>query len=80
MTQISLRRLRQDTHIRALTRGARPHAEQFIQPLFVVEGIAAREIIPGLTGGGASGAAACIRKASSNDSMRASSRGSVRCT
>ena len=50
MTQISLRRLRQDSHIRALTRGARPHPEQFIQPLFVVEGIAARETIPGLTG------------------------------
>jgi porphobilinogen synthase len=50
MTGISLRRLRQDTHIRALTRGARPHHEQFIQPLFVVEGIAEREPIPGLTG------------------------------
>jgi porphobilinogen synthase len=50
MTQISLRRLRQDPHVRALTRGARPHPEQFIQPLFVVEGIAQRETIPGLTG------------------------------
>ena len=50
MTGITLRRLRQDAHIRALTRGARPHHEQFIQPLFVVEGIAAREHIPGLTG------------------------------
>ena len=50
MTGITLRRLRQDAHIRALTRGARPHPEQFIQPLFVVEGIAAREAIPGLTG------------------------------
>jgi porphobilinogen synthase len=50
MTQISLRRLRQDPHVRALTRGARPHPEQFIQPLFVVEGIASRETIPGLTG------------------------------
>lgn len=49
MTRISLRRLRQDAHIRALTRGPRPHPEQFIQPLFVVEGIAAREEIPGLT-------------------------------
>jgi porphobilinogen synthase len=50
MNRISLRRLRQDAHVRALTRGARPHPEQFIQPLFVVEGIADREIIPGLTG------------------------------
>lgn len=50
MSRISLRRLRQDPHVRALTRGARPHPEQFIQPLFVVEGIAQRETIPGLTG------------------------------
>jgi porphobilinogen synthase len=50
MSGITLRRLRQDAHVRALTRGARPHHEQFIQPLFVVEGIAAREVIPGLTG------------------------------
>jgi porphobilinogen synthase len=50
MSRISLRRLRQDPHVRALTRGARPHPEQFIQPLFVVEGIADRETIPGLTG------------------------------
>jgi porphobilinogen synthase len=50
MTRISLRRLRQDAHIRALTRGARPHPEQFIQPLFVVEGIPGREVIPGLNG------------------------------
>lgn len=49
MSRISLRRLRQDPHIRALTRGPRPHPEQFIQPLFVVEGIDAREPIPGLT-------------------------------
>jgi porphobilinogen synthase len=50
MSRISLRRLRQDPHIRALTREARPHFEQFIQPLFVVEGISKRETIPGLTG------------------------------
>jgi len=50
MTGITLRRLRQDAHVRALTRGARPHHEQFLQPLFVVEGIGAREVIPGLTG------------------------------
>jgi porphobilinogen synthase len=50
MSSISLRRLRQDPHIRALTREARPHAEQFIQPLFVVENLRERETIPGLTG------------------------------
>ncbi len=50
MQPISLRRLRQDPHIRALTRQIRPHPEQFIQPLFVVEDIADRETIPGLTG------------------------------
>jgi porphobilinogen synthase len=50
MTGLTLRRLRQDAHIRGLTRGIRPHPEQFIQPLFVVEGIAEREVIPGLTG------------------------------
>jgi porphobilinogen synthase len=50
MSRISLRRLRQDEHIRALTRGPRPHPEQFIQPLFAVEGIRGREPIPGLTG------------------------------
>ena len=50
MSRITLRRLRQDAHIRALTREVRPHAEQFIQPLFVVEGISEREPIPGLTG------------------------------
>jgi porphobilinogen synthase len=50
MSRINLRRLRQDAHIRALTRQARPHHEQFVQPLFVVESIAGRETIPGLTG------------------------------
>jgi porphobilinogen synthase len=50
MSQISLRRLRQDRHIRELTREVRVHPEQFVQPLFVVEGIANRETIPGLPG------------------------------
>jgi porphobilinogen synthase len=50
MSRITLRRLRQDAHIRALTREVRPHPEQFIQPLFVVEGLSARETIPGLPG------------------------------
>jgi porphobilinogen synthase len=50
MSRISLRRLRQDPHIRALTRELRLSPDQFIQPLFVVEGIPSREEIPGLTG------------------------------
>jgi porphobilinogen synthase len=50
MSRITLRRLRQDPHIRALTREFRPAPEQFIQPLFVVEGLAEREEVPGLTG------------------------------
>lgn len=50
MSRISLRRLRQDAHIRALTREVRPAPEQFIQPLFVVEGLKDREEVPGLTG------------------------------
>ena len=50
MSRISLRRLRQDPHIRSLTREVRPNAEQFIQPLFVVEDLPQREEVPGLTG------------------------------
>jgi len=50
MSGIGLRRLRQDPHIRGLTREVRPALEQFIQPLFVVEGISDPEPIPGLTG------------------------------
>ncbi|MEP7312327.1 MAG: porphobilinogen synthase [Pseudomonadota bacterium] len=50
MSRISLRRLRQDPHIRALTREVRPVAEQFIQPLFVAEGTPGRLAIPGLAG------------------------------
>jgi len=50
MSSIGLRRLRQDPHIRGLTREVRPSPEQFIQPLFVVEGIPSPEPIPGLPG------------------------------
>lgn len=50
MTAITLRRLRQNQHIRELTRQTRVSAEQMIQPLFVVEGIAEREAVPGLSG------------------------------
>jgi len=45
---VRLRRNRDNRHIRELTRAARPHPEQFIQPLFAVEGLAAREAVPGL--------------------------------
>ncbi|MBL8200279.1 MAG: porphobilinogen synthase [Chromatiales bacterium] len=45
---IRLRRNRDNRHIRELTRSVRLHPEQFIQPLFVVEGLAAREAVPGL--------------------------------
>ena len=43
------RRLRNNKHIRELTREHRVHREQLIQPLFVVEGLKDRETIPGLT-------------------------------
>lgn len=46
---LGFRRLRQSRSIRELTREVTLSAEQFIQPLFVVEGIAQRESIPGLT-------------------------------
>lgn len=45
---VRLRRNRDNRHIRDLTRAVRLHHEQFIQPLFVVEGLAAREAVPGL--------------------------------
>lgn len=45
---VRLRRNRDNRHIRELTRAVRLHREQFIQPLFAVEGLAAREPVPGL--------------------------------
>ncbi len=48
MSRLSLRRLRQDPHIRSLTREVRLSPEQFIQPLFVAEDVAHREPVPGL--------------------------------
>ena len=45
---IRLRRSRDNRHIRELTRSVRLHAEQFIQPLFVVEGLTERQPVPGL--------------------------------
>jgi porphobilinogen synthase len=50
MARLGLRRLRQDPHIRGLTREVRLHPEQFIQPLFVVEGLDAPVAVPGLAG------------------------------
>jgi len=50
MARLSLRRTRLSPGIRALTREVRPHPEQFIQPLFVVEGLTEREAVPGLDG------------------------------
>ena len=45
-----LRRLRQDTHVRALTREIHLQLEQLIQPCFVAEGGGAPQAVPGLTG------------------------------
>lgn len=47
---LTLRRLRQDPHIRELTRQVRVTPAQLVQPHFVVEGLRAREAVPGLTG------------------------------
>lgn len=49
MQHLNLRRLRQDPHIRSLTREVHVRTEQLIQPLFVAEGTREREAIPGLT-------------------------------
>ena len=43
-----LRRTRDNRHIRELTRSVRLHREQFIQPLFAVEGLRERQAVPGL--------------------------------
>jgi len=47
---LTLRRLRQDEHVRALTREVHLRLDQLIQPCFVAEGLAAPEAVPGLTG------------------------------
>jgi len=47
--RLKLRRLRLNPHIRELTRSVRISHEQFIQPLFVVEGLNEREAVKGLT-------------------------------
>ncbi len=47
---LTLRRLRQDAHIRQLTQRVHLSPKQMIQPLFAVAGIAEKEPIKGLTG------------------------------
>ena len=46
----TLRRLRQDPHVRALTREVHLQLDQLIQPCFVAEAIQRPEAVPGLTG------------------------------
>src|SRR5580765_6739712 len=47
---LTLRRLRQDEHVRALTREVHVRLEQLIQPCFVAEEASRPEPVPGLTG------------------------------
>lgn len=47
---LSLRRLRRTPLIRELVQEVRVSQEQMIQPLFVVEGLASRQAVPGITG------------------------------
>jgi porphobilinogen synthase len=49
MSSLNLRRLRQDAHVRALTREVHVQLDQLIQPLFVGETNTRPEPIPGLT-------------------------------
>src|SRR5882672_10045393 len=46
---LTLRRLRQDEHVRALTREVHLRLDQLIQPCFVAEGTTGAEPVPGLT-------------------------------
>src|SRR5450432_2689267 len=48
--KLTLRRLRQDPHVRALTREVTVSTEQLIQPCFVAEGCSEPQAVPGLTG------------------------------
>jgi len=50
MSSLDLRRLRQNEHVRALTREVHVQLEQLIQPLFVAESLIAPKPVPGLTG------------------------------
>jgi porphobilinogen synthase len=48
MAPLTLRRLRDNPHVRDLVRDVRLAPGQFLQPLFAVEGLAGREPVPGL--------------------------------
>jgi len=50
MSSLNLRRLRQNEHVRSLTREVHVRADQLIQPLFVAQAQSAPEPVPGLTG------------------------------
>src|SRR5450755_1653458 len=50
MSSLDLRRLRQNEHVRALTREVHVQLDQLIQPLFVAEGVTRPQAVPGLTG------------------------------
>jgi len=50
MNHLTLRRLRQDSHVRALTREISVSLDQLIQPCFVSETASAIEPVPGLPG------------------------------
>ena len=50
MSSLDLRRLRQNEHVRALTREVHVQLDQLIQPLFVAEEATRPQAIPGLTG------------------------------
>src|SRR5580704_11801395 len=50
MSTLNLRRLRQNEHLRSLTREVHVRTDQLIQPLFVGEGTPGPQPIPGLTG------------------------------
>ncbi|HEY3730594.1 MAG TPA: porphobilinogen synthase [Steroidobacteraceae bacterium] len=50
MSRLDLRRLRQNEHVRALTREIHVRHDQLIQPLFVAEHTRRPEPVPGLTG------------------------------
>ena len=47
---LTLRRLRQDAHVRALTREVHLHLDQMIQPLFVGQDTRLPIPVPGLSG------------------------------
>jgi porphobilinogen synthase len=48
MARLTFRRLRDNRHVRELVRGVQLSPTQFVQPLFVAEGLREREAVPGL--------------------------------